>query len=260
MDRFIRIFLAIFLIGMGMMLVLANLGMIDFGFSLFWYHIYPVFILGMGLKWLFDFVKRRGAYWFAGLFCTVFGSLLLLDRLGYMTFHFSDIYKLWPLWIIYVGFQIFGIGSARRNVTIHTRNGSKVASTDTKEKDKQTKHIQNFVVGGQNYSEPNWKVEPMHISTMAGDFYLDFSKAFIPEKEIPIYIRSLAGDVRVLLPENIEFRIEATVVTGEIEILGNNLDGVNRSCHYETDNYEHAERKLDFVIKLTTGDIRLNHV
>lgn len=257
MNSFIRFFLAVFLIGAGIMLVLANVGIINFGIGVFWHNIYPVFILVMGLKWLFDFIRKRGEHWFLGLVFTVFGSLLLLDRFEYITFYFKDIFKLWPLLIIFVGFEMFGFG--RRNIVIHTSNDSKTFSVDSK-KDKQTKHTQNFVVGSQNYSQPNWKVEPMDISTMAGDFYLDFSKAFIPEKETPIHIRSLAGDVHILVPENIEFRIEAAVKAGEIELLGNDWGGINRSCYYKTDNYDEAERKLDFVIKLKAGNIRLDQV
>lgn len=254
MNNFIRYFLAVLLIGAGIMLVFANVGVIDFGPGSLWHHIYPVFILVMGLKWLFDFFRKRGTNWFLGLFSIVFGGLLLLDRFEYITFYFKDIFKLWPLLIIYVGFELFGLG---RNSDKFVIEYEPDVSTN---KSKKNKGAQKFVVGSQNYSKPNWKVEPMNINTMAGDFYLDFSKAFIPEKETPIHIRSLAGDVHILMPENIEFRIDAAVKAGEIEILGNDLGGINRSCYYETENYEDAERKLDFVIKLKAGNIRLDHV
>lgn len=254
MNNLIRYFLAVFLIGAGMMLVLANVGVIDFGIASLWYNIYPVFILVMGLKWLIDFLRRRGTHWFLGLFFTVFGSLLLLDRFEYITFYFKDIFKLWPLLIIYVGFAVFGFGKNPSKFMIQYEPDVSSSSS------KKSKNAQSFVVGSHNYSQPNWKVEPMNISTMAGDFYLDFSKAFIPEKETPIHIRSLAGDVHILIPENIEFRIEAAVVTGEIEILGNDTSGINRTYYYETNQYEFAERKLDFVIKLKAGNIRLDHV
>lgn len=252
MKNFMRYFLAVLLIGAGIMLVLANVGIVDLGFGAFWHYIYPVFILIMGLKWLLDYFKRRGNHWFLGLLFTVFGGLLLLDRFEYITFYFKDVFKLWPLLIIYVGFVIFGF---RKNPIVFNYEPDVSKSSS-----KKSKNSGSFVIGNQDFSQPNWKVEPMNISTMAGDFYLDFSKAFIPEKEIPIHIRSLAGDVHILMPENIEFRIEASVKAGDIEILGNESEGINRTQYYETDNYEDAERKLDFVIKLKAGSIRLDLV
>lgn len=229
------------------MLVLANFGFVDFGFGTIWHHLYPVLILAIGIKWLFDYLRKWGTHWFLGLFFIVFGGLLILDRFEVLTFYFKDIFKLWPLLIIYFGFLLIGFG----------RDGNFIF---TFEDDKQKAKKQNFTVGSQDYSQPNWKVEPMNINTLAGDFYLDFTKAFIPEKETPISIRSLAGDVHILMPENVEFRIEAHVKAGEIDVLGNDWAGVNRSYTYETEKYEAAVRKINLFIKLKAGSIRVDHV
>lgn len=250
MSNVFRLFLAVFLIGTGTMLVLSNLGIADFGFGSLWHNLYPVFILVIGLKWLFDFLRKRGTHWFLGIFFIVFGSLLLLDRFEYFTFHFVDVFKLWPLLIIYVGFVIFGGGFGNRTVIIN--KGSS--------KEKQYKSAQNFVVGDHDYSQPNWRVEPMNIRTMAGDFYMDFSKGYIPEGETPIYIRSLAGDVHMLVPETVEFRIEAKVKAGDIEVIDHEVGGINRTYSYQSANYETADRKLDFNIDLKAGSIRLDSV
>jgi len=100
----------------------------------------------------------------------------------------------------------------------------------------------------------------MNLSNLAGDFYLDFTKAFIPEKEIPISISALAGDVRILIPENVAFRVKAKVRAGEINVLGDMVDGINRSIFFETDNYHEAARKLDLTLKLKAGSIRIDNV
>src|SRR5699024_9906896 len=101
---------------------------------------------------------------------------------------------------------------------------------------------------------------PMYLRNLAGDFYLDFTKAFIPEKETPISINALAGDIRIVIPENIAFRVDADVKAGEIDILGQSIDGINRSMSFETDDYEDATRKLDFFLKLKAGSIRVDQV
>lgn len=255
MRRFFQYFIAIFLIGAGIMLVLANIGIMDFGFRSLWHYVYPVFILVLGLKWMFDYFRKRGTHWFLGIFFTVFGGLLFLDRFEVLTFYFTDVVKLWPLFIIYFGFVLIGFGRGRRYIHI-LREGS----PSLRKRQDMTVKTQNFTIGSQEYSEPNWKVEPMNINTLAGDFYLDFSKAFIPEKEIPIFIHSLAGDVHILIPENVDFRIEANVKVGDINVIGNVSEGISRSYSYETDNYEEAVRKIDFYIQLKAGSIRVDQV
>lgn len=256
MRNIIRYFFAVFLIGAGVLLVLDNLDVMDFGIKSLWHHLYPVFILVIGWKWIVDYVRKKGSHWFLGLFFIISGSLLILDRFEVVTFYFHDILKLWPLIIIYVGFLLIGFGKKRRSFI--TVVGDRDGFRDWEKS--QGSEKQYFAVGSQEYSQPNWKVEPMDIHTLAGDFYLDFSKAFIPEKETPISIRSLAGDVHILIPEHVDFRIEASVKAGDIEILGNEWGGIDRSYTYETDNFQHAERKIDFFIKLKAGSIRVDQV
>src|SRR5699024_6329671 len=124
-------------------------------------------------------------------------------------------------------------------------------------KNKYYKPTRSFV-GSHEYNEPNWQVEPMNLSNMAGDFYFDFTKAFIPEKKIPIMIKSLAGDVNIILPENVDFRVHASVKAGEIDILGQQQDGIQRSLEFKTVNYDSAVQKIDFTIKLQAGSIRID--
>ena len=257
MSGLLRVLVAVFLIGLGTMLVFANLGIVDVGFSGFWHHLYPVLIIAIGLKWLYDFFRKRGTHWFLGLFALLFGSLLILDRLEVLTFHFKDIFKLWPLLIIYVGFVLIGFGRKRRGTfSFSFADDDYYGSGPKKHYGKQ----QIFAVGSHDYSEANWKVEPMNLNTFAGDFYFDFTKAFIPEEEIPITIRSMAGDVHIVMPEHVEFRVEASVKAGEIEILGSDQSGINPTYYYETENYEEATRKIDFFIKLQAGSIRVDRV
>lgn len=98
------------------------------------------------------------------------------------------------------------------------------------------------------------------MKTLAGDFYYDFSKAYIPEKEIPITISSLAGDVHILVPENLEFQVYASVKAGDIDIVGQSVDGINRSLSYVTPNYDSATRKINLTLKLKAGSIRVDYV
>ncbi|MEC5423685.1 cell wall-active antibiotics response protein LiaF [Virgibacillus sp. C22-A2] len=253
MRSFVRYFLAILLIALGVMLVLTNLGLSDYNFNTFWHYIYPLFFVVIGVKWFVDYLRKKGGSWVFGSFFLLFGALLLLDRFDMIIFAFRDIFKLWPLLIVYIGFML--IGFSKGNVIYVGGKG--------KGKGKGKAYYNNkssFSIGTHEYSEPNWKVQPMNVSNLAGDFYFDFTKAFIPEKEIPVRISSLAGDVNIVMPENVDFRVEASIKAGEIDVVGQKVDGINRTLTYESLNYDKAVRKIDFTIKLKAGSIRIDQV
>ncbi|MDY0396031.1 cell wall-active antibiotics response protein LiaF [Virgibacillus halophilus] len=222
--------IALILIGIGVMLVLENIGIATFNMKSAWLYLYPVLFIVIGLKMLIERMRFRGGSWMGGSFLIIFGTLLLLDRFNVIAFTFGDVFKLWPLLIVYVGFffvrgngliikykQNDHHGKYYQNTTMHDENYGKGSFS---------------MVGNFEYNQPNWKVEPMNLRSMAGDFYLDFSKAFIPEKKTPIRINSLAGDVHILVPENVAFRVEAYVKAGDIEVLGQTVDGIGRSMFF----------------------------
>ncbi|WP_047982492.1 cell wall-active antibiotics response protein LiaF [Ornithinibacillus contaminans] len=250
MNGFFRWLFATVIITFGVILVLENIGLMELNMKSAWSYIYPSFFAVFGLKSMLSRMRNRGGSWAWGSFFFIFGSLLLLDRFDIITFSFNDVFKLWPLLIVYVGFMFIG-KSGRPKVYIETGDG------DT-EKDGHNSSF--FSVGSHEYNKLNWKVQPTTMKSLAGDFYYDFSKAYIPEKEIPFYISTLAGDVHILIPENLEFQINASVKAGEIDIVGQSVDGINRSLSFITPNYDSATRKLDITLKVKAGSIRVDYV
>lgn len=246
----IRSITALLLIFLGVILILENLGMKPLRSDSVWSIILPTIIIFIGLQMVFEYVKHGYGGWMFGSFLLIFGSLLLLNYFDVINFAFRDIVKLWPLLIIYAGLSIIRKPKRRKRSTITYSGNTKG----------QTNHWRNYSIGDHEFKEPNWKVEPMELSGLAGEYYLDFTKAFIPEEEIPISIHSLAGDVRILVPESVDFRAEATVKAGEIDIVGNAGDGINRYVFFETPGYSEAIKKLDFYIDVKAGSVRIDSV
>lgn len=257
---FVNYIIAAIFIGFGVMLVLENIGIAAFNMKTGWLYLYPVLFVVIGLKGILDRLRMRGGSWIWGSFLVIFGSLLLLDRFSLIHFHFGDVFKLWPLLIVYIGFTLI-----RRNnfKIIYKKDWEQdwgKAYREYENQDEFTGKGSFTVAGNFEYNQPNWKVQPMNLRSMAGDFYFDFSKAFIPEKKIPIQISSLAGDVHILIPENVAFRVKAIVKAGEIKVVGQSAEGISKSMFFETADYDTAEQKLDFFIKLSAGSIRMDNV
>ncbi|HLS61617.1 MAG TPA: cell wall-active antibiotics response protein LiaF [Virgibacillus sp.] len=251
-NNVLRYFTAVLLIGLGTMLVLDNLGIIESNFNEAWHFIYPSFFIIFGIVLLFKYVNKSGGNWMFGSFIIIFGSMLWLGRLAVIEFQFADLFKLWPLLIIYVGFSLFGLTNRWRKPRVHIIND--------KHKHSYQEFGKRFSIGDVEFKEENWRVEPLNLWNAAGDYYLDFSKAYIPEEEIPIRIDSWAGDIQILLPENIDVRIAASVKAGEINLFGRTADGINCDLHFETPGYDEAVRKLDIELDLKAGSIKVYYV
>lgn len=284
MRNFFSILFGIIVIVFGVVLILENFNVIEFSGKDLWLYAYPTFFVIYGGKLTIDYMRRKGGSWVAGSFLLLFGALLLLGRFDVIEFAFRDLYKLWPMLIVYIGFGFLGSFRRKKRIvyTHHWDVGAdkgkkQKANQDQKsnffedadsheqtyDRRKDTKYRDRtsfFSVGDFNYSEENWHARPMHLKSMAGDFHFDFTKAFIPEEHIPIRINGLAGDVHILVPKNIPFRVDASVKAGEIVIDGQETSGVQRSVAYEIDGFEEAERRLDFYIRLSAGAIRIDRV
>ncbi|WP_430787795.1 cell wall-active antibiotics response protein LiaF [Virgibacillus flavescens] len=255
-NRFLRTLFAFIIIVIGIILVLQNLNMVNMNMDGLWPYVYSSLFIVFGLKWLIDDLRHEGGSWIAGSFLFIFGSLLILGELQFIQFSFNDVLKLWPLLIVYIGFSIIGRPKRKKNFKF-------VIDTDDNKKESNShrgKKGSRFSMGDHQFTEPNWKVEPMDLYNAAGDYYIDFSKAFIPEKEIPISINSWAGDIQILMPENVACRIEASVKAGEVNVMGQTSEGINRSVYYKSDDYDEATRKLDILLKLKAGSVRVDKV
>src|SRR5690625_6877290 len=147
--------------------------------------------------------------WQFGSFLIIFGSLLWAGNFQLIDFSFIDIWKLWPLILIYLGTNmLFGKSSIIITYEHDTDKSDKKkfkngevdfddfdifdekidGSYKSKKKGTYNYHFKtkNKFVTDMNFSNNNWEVQPMDLWTGVGDLYFDFSKAYIPYKETHI--------------------------------------------------------------------------
>ncbi len=256
-NNFFRNILAIIVILLGIALILTNIDVVTWEFAETWYYIYPAFLIILGIKCCWDGLKGQGGIK-SGSFLVIFGSLLLLDRFELINFTFWDFYRLWPLLIVYIGFSFLGTPNKKKK----KKNFQIIFDSDD-HKNSETMYTgkkQKFMIGDHKFNTPNWKVEPMELWNAVGDYHIDFTKAFIPDKNVPIQIHGWAGDIQILMPENIEFSVEAEVKAGDIIVFDQTSEGIGRHLSYESENYQEATRKLTMDFKLKAGSIRIDRV
>ncbi|RDY71514.1 cell wall-active antibiotics response protein LiaF [Halobacillus sp. SY10] len=249
-NKISQVVIALLLVVFGFVLLLSNLNIISLEMSWTWGNIYPIILFVIGLKVWLNALLKKGGSWIIGSFLTIFSTLLLLDRLGVFEFSFGDVWQLWPLLFIYFGFSIF-LG----------RKGSKVKiEYDSKGSSSNKLKSKHMMIGDHSFNEENWKVEPMDLWNGVGDYRFDFTRAFIPDGDTPIVVRGWVGDVKMLIPKHVPFRVDAKVKTGDIRVGGQKADGMHRSVEYETDDYSMATRRLTIGVDLKVGSIRIEQV
>ncbi|MBO8156201.1 MAG: cell wall-active antibiotics response protein [Bacillaceae bacterium] len=278
-NSVLRGFIAIGLVVIGILLILSNLDIISLEISDAVVKSWPFFIVLLGWSiFISDFKPGGDGSWEVGSFFLVYGILVWLGNFNVISFGLGDIWRLWPLLFIYIGVNLLFrnkkkrkkhkivTGKSGKQVTINIdpdsiKEGvkSSIDMQKIKEAVKDSSKYKSFL-GDYNFSDPNWVVEPMDLWTGVGDIDFDFTKAYIPDKETVISLRGWVGDVRMLVPDDLDFRIEAHTNVGDIHIFDKKADGLNRKMVYQTPGYDEASRKLTIYMHYQVGDIRVNKV
>jgi lia operon protein LiaF len=262
-----QIVVACILLGIGVILLLINLGVVSLEFQSFLDLFYPYVFLLLGVILLIQSLKMHSSSrLFFGLFLTVFSSLLILDDNGILTFHFSDFWSLWPLIFIYIGVKKLLFKKKKKSPKILTytyssENGSQHFHSDM-DWDQKNSQGKNVLVGNFEFKKSNWSLEPMNLVNAVGNYYIDFSKAFIPDQETPVFIKGRIGDVKIILPEDVPVKIEAFNSIGDIKLFKESYDQIGRGdwVTYISPDYEEATRKIHIRVKLSIGSIRIDRV
>lgn len=261
--------ISIALVAAGILLLLVNLGVISAEINQFFVYIIPSLLVLLGLKWLFEalFSKGRHGSFFGGLFSTIYGGLLIGDLLNFVEFDYGDILKLWPLLLVYFGLSVFK-GSRHKDKKKkwhfeYDSNGKYEHEKDYKKHKNRNQGRESGVfnlVGDGNFTGPNWSVEPMDIHKAILDYDFDFTSAFIPDMETDITLSGWVGDVKVRLPEDIDFMVEGRASIGDIKIASYRGDGLGKDLYYKTPGYDEATRKLKFTFNFKIIDLRIDQV
>ncbi|RBO98398.1 lia operon protein LiaF [Rossellomorea aquimaris] len=259
-------FFSFLLMAIGLLLLLLNIGVISLEITKIFVNIIPILLLLLGLKWTVDsFLKESFGKLLFGLFGLVLGVLIILDGYDVMNFDYGSWWKLWPLFIIAIA-----IHRLIRNKPIRVSISNEYPFEKTsqigfenegdKTPPKKNKMNRGFIVGDIRFSEPNWPLENMKLYNAIGDYYFDFSKAFIPEGETPIEIKGWIGDVKMIIPENVPVEITLRVQVGDIKLFDQKSADIRSELYYRSPEYEQASKKIKLAVDVKIGSIRINRV
>ncbi|TMU88178.1 hypothetical protein FGG79_08765 [Bacillus sp. BHET2] len=259
-------FFSFLLMAIGLLLLLLNIGVISLEITQIFVNIIPILLLLLGLKWTLDsFLKKSFGKLLVGLFSLALGSLAILDKYGVVDFDYASWWKLWPIFIIAIAINR-GISKKPIKVSIsneypYEKSSSKMTFEDEKDASlKKNKMNRGFIVGDIRFSEANWPLENMKLYNAIGDYYFDFSKAFIPEGETTIDIKGWIGDVKMIIPENVPVDITLNVQVGDVKLFEQKSADIRSELQYRSPEYEQAVKKIKLSVDVKIGSIRINRV
>lgn len=89
-----------------------------------------------------------------------------------------------------------------------------------------------------------------------GDMNLDLRDLTLTESaEVEVTVG--AGDMVIRIPADTEVAIDASVGAGEIELLGQQVEGVSVTRSYESDGFDEAEHTLTLDLGVAAGKIEV---
>ncbi|MFX3618158.1 MAG: cell wall-active antibiotics response protein LiaF [Sporolactobacillus sp.] len=255
---------AIAFIFIGCYWLLESLHIISPGMMSLFDEYLPVLVLIFGICLiLFPLFSRQHPHYFLGLLLLVYGGLLLAGQHHALDFHWQDFWKLWPFLIIYFGLSLlFGHaalsfshgGHRHHNSHRHGRNIDRDTGADENRKERSD------FIRDASYHEENWTAHPIHERVRIGDYNFDFTKAFIPDETIPIHLSGWVGNIKITLPDDLDFRVNLKAKVGDSKIVKDSQSGVLRNITYQTANYNESSRRIDFNFDFQVIDLRISKV
>lgn len=250
--------MALAIICIGIYFFLQNLHIISPGMMSQFGNFIPLIIIAFALLLLLaPLLHGHRPHMFWGLFLGLYGSLLLADQYGKLTFHWQDFWKLWPYLIVYFGLSLlFGHTHA-----IHHRKRleGRVHHKMSSDGGAAWRSTEKFV-NEATFRSDNWMAQPLDEHVRIGDYLFDFTKAFIPDETIPIHLSGWLGDIKITVPEDLAFQMHLKAKVGEAKIGNNKQSGMLKNISYKTANYDEASRRLDFDFDFQVIDLRINQV
>lgn len=256
----------ILVILLGVYFLLENLGY-DIGLKEIVDDYWPIIIVAFGLKMLFNgLVNFSSGYkrnqWITGallrgIIVSGLGIILLGNNLGWFSFDLGDVWNLfWPLLFIYIGLKIIFDSPPKFKYKVGKFEANFESGFKGVKGDKRKLWFGEAVygVGGA------WQLDDLQIWHGIGESTVNLSSAIIPEREIIIELTGLIGEVTVLAPQDLAIKVNVDVGVGEVTVFNHNQSGTSRFISYVSEDYDQAVRKVNLLISLKVGEVKVKRV
>lgn len=116
----------------------------------------------------------------------------------------------------------------------------------------------NKLYGRQKTPDHVYEWNDINIQCGIGDAVIDLSNTVLPDGESIITIRSLAGNIKILIPYEAAVSVQHSVLAGSTTIFQHNETKIlNQQFHFHTENYHEAQQKIKIITSFIIGDLEV---
>jgi lia operon protein LiaF len=121
--------------------------------------------------------------------------------------------------------------------------------------------LQNLLFGRQQTPDYVYEWNDVNIQSGIGDSIIDLSYTVLPKGESVIFIRGFIGNIQVFVPYEVEVNVNHSVLVGATTIFDNHdAKTFNQTLHYQTEQYDQADRKIKIITSIGIGNLEVKRV
>lgn len=182
------------IVGVGLLALAGSLGYIETDHL--WSNYWPVIFIGIGLANLVESPKN---FVFSGL-TVVFGTVMLLNNLGYFNFSWDDVWAVvWPVIIIAIGLQL-----------LINRQGS----SDRSNRDPSNKLDVLCIFSGVDISNNSPDFSGGDVVAIFGGAKVDLRPATIVDRPVRLDVVSVFGGAEIIVPSDWNVKVTGVPIFG----------------------------------------------
>ncbi|MCO7175296.1 cell wall-active antibiotics response protein LiaF [Sporolactobacillus kofuensis] len=121
--------------------------------------------------------------------------------------------------------------------------------------------LKNKWFGHQETPHEDYEWRDITIQTGAGDTIIDLSHTILPKRESIIFIRHLAGRIKILVPYDVDVCLHYSVVLGQLDFFDHHEHQlVHEVRALQTSRYAEADQKVKIMISSLAGGLEVRRI
>ncbi|WP_203289499.1 cell wall-active antibiotics response protein LiaF [Metabacillus sp. cB07] len=231
-----------------------------------------ILLIGVVLLMLEVFFDHGGLIFFLLLssVCVYFGKKRLSKKTGKLLFWFGlisliiTVMNLWAVKFLICALAIYLLVQYRQSKKTPAVVEPQVKeSLSLKKEDVLYKRpiLGNNVFGQQSTPEDIYEWNDINIQNGIGDTIVDLSNTVLPKEENMIVIRNFIGNVKILVPYEVDVSVQHSSFAGAVRVFGHQEPKLfNQSISYQTAGYDASVQKVKIITSSIVGDLEVKRI
>ncbi|MCR2820880.1 cell wall-active antibiotics response protein LiaF [Lederbergia panacisoli] len=125
---------------------------------------------------------------------------------------------------------------------------------------KKQPFIKNIFFGSQKKVNEVFEWDDINIQCGLGDTVIDLGMTMLPPGESTVVIRSLIGNVQLLVPFDASVVVNHSAISGKLKVFNEETDIFNSNIIYHPDSNEKAVRTIKIITNVVIGNVEVRRI